>query len=193
MEDLITKRLKAFEGDISKTICLEDMISKKVWFIDLHRVKLKAFFSRKYENIIIIGDLNIDTENKRKDNSNYLSDLFDIFSLKNLITDVTCVKSTNETSIDVLLINKSRCFHYTASFETGLIDCHKQIFTFFKTYFKKLPPKNIEYRNYKTLTKIIFSTNLTKNLAKGLSVRKNIISMVFLQIFLEWFLINMLQ
>ena len=83
MEDLITKRLKAFEGDISKTICLEDMISKKVWFIDLHRVKLKAFFSRKYENIIIIGDLNIDTENKRKDNSNYLSDLFDIFSLKN--------------------------------------------------------------------------------------------------------------
>ena len=193
MEDLITKRLKAFEGDISKTICLEDMISKKVWFIDLHRVKLMAFFSRKYENIIIIGDLNIDTENKRKDNSNYLSDLFDIFSLKNLITDVTCVKSTNETSIDVLLINKSRCFHYTASFETGLIDCHKQIFTFFKTYFKKLPPKNIEYRNYKTLTKIIFSTNLTKNLAKGLSVRKKIISMVFLQIFLEWFLINMLQ
>ena len=149
--------------------------------------------TRKYENIIIIGDLNIDTENKRKDNSNYLSDLFDIFSLKNLITDVTCVKSTNETSIDVLLINKSRRFHHTASFETGLSGCHKLILTFFKTYFKKLSPKNIEYRNYKTLTKIIFFTNLTKNVAKGLSIRKNIISMMFLQIFLEWFLINMLQ
>ena len=149
--------------------------------------------TRKYENIIIIGDLNIDTENKRKDNSNYLSDLFDIFSLKNLITVVTCVKSTNETSIDVLLINKSRRFHHTASFETGLSDCHKLILTFFKTYFKKLPPKNIEYRNYKTLTKIIFFTNLSKNVAKGLSIRKNIISMMFLQIFLEWFLINMLQ
>ena len=97
--------------------------------------------TRKYENIIIIDDLNIDTENKRKDNSNYLSDLFDIFSLKNL--------------------------HHTASFQTDLIDCHKLIFTFFKIYFKKLPPKNIDYGNYKILTKIIFFTNLDQNLSKG--------------------------
>ena len=33
MEDLITKRLKVFEGDISETIFLEVAISKKVWFI----------------------------------------------------------------------------------------------------------------------------------------------------------------
>ena len=31
--------------------------------------------------------------------------------MKNLITDITCVKSVNGTSIDVLLTNKSRCFH----------------------------------------------------------------------------------
>ena len=49
MEDLITKRLKAFEGDISKTMCLEDMISKKVWFIDLHRVIIKIFFQRTFK------------------------------------------------------------------------------------------------------------------------------------------------
>ena len=30
---LITKRLKAFEGDTSETICLEVTISKKFWFI----------------------------------------------------------------------------------------------------------------------------------------------------------------
>ena len=49
MEDLITKSLKAFEGDISKTMCLEDMISKKVWFIDLHRVIIKIFFQRTFK------------------------------------------------------------------------------------------------------------------------------------------------
>ena len=49
MEDLITKRLKGFEGDISKTMCLEDMISKKVWFIDLHRVIITTFFQKTFK------------------------------------------------------------------------------------------------------------------------------------------------
>ena len=31
--------------------------------------------------------------------------------MQNLITDITYVKSVNGTSIDVLLTNKSRCFH----------------------------------------------------------------------------------
>ena len=54
---------------------------------------------RKYENILIIGDLNMDTSNKQKDNGNYLSDLCDTFLLKNVITDIICVKSTDGTSI----------------------------------------------------------------------------------------------
>ena len=158
-------------------------VSKKVWFITYHYRppydgRKGIFFSelsntlslvtRKYGNILIIGDLNIDTSNKKKDNGNYLSDLCDTFSLKNLITDITCVKFTNGTSIDVPLTNKSTCFHHAATFETGLSDCHKLILTFFKACFKKLPPKNIELGITKTLTKIIFFTNLTKNLVKGL-------------------------
>ena len=54
---------------------------------------------RKYENILIIGDLSMDTSNKQKDNGNYLSDLCDTFLLKNLITNIICVKSTDGTSI----------------------------------------------------------------------------------------------
>ena len=141
MEGLITKRLKAFEGDISETICLEVMISKKVWFLAYvlrppYNRNKDIFFSglsntlslrtRKYENIII-DDLNIDTSVKKKDNGNYLSDLCDTLLLKTLITDITCVKSTNGASIDVLLTNKSRYFHHAATFETCLSDCHKLI------------------------------------------------------------------
>ena len=69
-------------------------------------------------------------------NGNYLSDLCDIFSLKNLITDITCIKSTSGNSINVLLTNKSRCFHHTATF-VGLSHCHKLILTFFKAYFEQ--------------------------------------------------------
>ena len=45
---------------------------------------------------------------------------------------------------------------------------HKLILTFFKDYFKKLPPKKIlNIGITKSLTKIIFFTNLTKKLTKG--------------------------
>ena len=62
----------------------------------------------------------------------------------------------NGTFIDVLLTNKSRCFPHTATFETGLSDCQKLIFTFLKAYFKKITLKNIEYRNYKNFKENCF-------------------------------------
>ena len=144
-------RLKAFEGDISETICLEVTISKIVWLINY--VYQPPYNNNKgiiYSELSnILSDLNIDNSIKKKDDGDYLSDLCDKFSLKNLITDITCVKSTNGTSINVLLKNKSRCFYHTATFETGLRDCYKLALIFFKTSFKKLQPKVIEYRNYK--------------------------------------------
>ena len=139
--------------------------NKDIFFSELSNALSSA--TRKYENILIIGDLNIDTSNKKKDNGNYLFELCDTFSLKNLITDITCVKSTNGTSLDVLLTNKSRCFHQIATFETSLSDCYKLILTFFKVYFKKLTPKNIEYRNYKNFNENNFLYKLDQEPSKG--------------------------
>ena len=52
-EGLITKRLKAFEGDISETICLEVIIFKKGWFITyVYRPPYndnKTFFSVNFQ------------------------------------------------------------------------------------------------------------------------------------------------
>lgn len=42
-------------------------------------------------------------------------------------------------------------FNHIATFETDLSDRHKLILTFFKPYFRKRPPKNIEYINYKNV------------------------------------------
>ena len=47
----------------------------------------------------------------------------------------------------ITYVYRPPCFHHTITFETSLSDCRKLILTFFKAYFKKLPPKNIEYRN----------------------------------------------
>ena len=123
--------------------------------------------TRKYENILIIGDINIATSNKKKYHGNYLFNSCDTFSLKNVIFDITYVKPTNGTSIDVLPTSKSRCFHHTAIFETDLSDCRKLIVTLFKVYFKKIPPKNIEHRNYKNLNENHLLYRLGQELSKG--------------------------
>ena len=64
----------------------------------------------KYDNIIVMGDLNIDISDKRKDNNNFLSDLCDTFSLQNIITGKTWHKNNVGTSIDVILTNRPRSF-----------------------------------------------------------------------------------
>ena len=74
-----------------------------------------------------MGDLNIDTSDKTKDTSCYLSDLCDTFSLKNILAGKTCFKKTTSTSIEILLTNRPRSFLKTGIYETGLSDHHKLI------------------------------------------------------------------
>ena len=162
-EGLIAKRLYAYEDSTSETICLEVTISKKKWCVtfayrppcnnnkDGFLKELNKFLSnvtRKYENVLVVGDLNIDILYKKKDSKNYLSDFCATFSLSNLISEVTWVKSLVGSSIDVMLTNRPRSFHHISLIETGMNDCRKLILSLFRAFFKRIPAKTIEYRNY---------------------------------------------
>ena len=82
------------------------------------------------------------------------------------MTDITCVNSINGSSTGVLLTNKIRSFRHTATFESGLSDCHTVILTFFRAHFKKLS-KIIEYRNFKNFYQNDFLQELDFELSKG--------------------------
>ena len=102
---------------------------------------------------MLIGDLNLNTKSK---NYGYYSDFCDTFDLTNLIKANTCSKSSNQTSIDVILTNLPRSFQKSEAITTGLSDCHKMILTFVRSYFSRLPPKaffklKISYTNWKTI------------------------------------------
>ena len=100
--------------------------------------------------LLIIGDLNINFDNLKKGNTHsHLSDLCVTSWLSNLVNGVTCGKSQNGTSIDVMLANRPRCFHNASLIETDLSDCHKMIVYLFGAFFKRLPAEVVEYRNYK--------------------------------------------
>ena len=121
--------------------------NKHVLFNQLNETLTKAVSN--YENIIVIGDLNIDVSDTDKDRNNYLSDFVDTFSLSNLINRKTCYKNVSGTIIDIMLTNRPHCFKKTSIVVTGLSDFHKIIIPCLKTTFKKIPPKKIIFRDYK--------------------------------------------
>ena len=120
-----------------------------------------------YDNKVLAGDLNIDLLDPSKDTLNHLSDLLDVFNLKNLIKEPTCFMSDKGSLIDIILTNKPRSFHKTQGFVTGISDFHKLVVTVLRSYYKKLPPKNILCRNVKRFEKITFLRDLNSSLIQG--------------------------
>ena len=91
--------MKNFETKNAETICLELVIAKKKWCIlfayrppDTNKivffneiyVTLNEIFG-KYNNILLVGDLNIDELKTGSDSSNHLFDVNDVFNLTNFV------------------------------------------------------------------------------------------------------------
>ena len=72
------------------------------------------------ENVILLGDFNIEVEEK------YLSNFMNVHNLKTLIKQKACFKNPeNPTCRDLILTNSPRSFQNSRVCETGLSDFHK--------------------------------------------------------------------
>ena len=77
------------------------------------------YFLNKYENILIIGDFNVEISNS------HMSDFSQFYNLKSLINEPTCYKNpTNPSCIDLILTNQSRSFCHSKVIDIGLSDFH---------------------------------------------------------------------
>ena len=85
--------------------------------------------------------MNVDFSDKRH-SDNYLRDVCDTFSMGNIISGKTCIRSVKGTSIDVMLTNRSRVFYSTIVTETGLSDSQTHSFIF-----SSLSPNNSTKNN----------------------------------------------
>ena len=171
---MITKRLNSFETPHAETICIELNISGRRWFIVFayrpESIDRELFFeeialclgkaTKKYDYIILAGDLNVDMDIPSTDRKSFLNDLCHTFDLTNLINKKTCTKTSEGSSLDVFLTNHPRCFQHTSVIETSLSDHHKLIGSFLKSKFRRLPPKNIHYRDYKNFNEKVFLEEL---------------------------------
>ena len=158
-QGFICKRLKKYEPNYSECICSELTISKKKWIcFSIYRPpstgNIKTFFEEmneviskalcKYENLIVMGDFNIDIKSSNSDKDK-LENFCDLFNLTNLVHSETCFMKNRKSIIDLILTNKPLHFQKTHVVETGLSDYHKMISTFFKACSSKLKTKVIYY------------------------------------------------
>ena len=109
------------------------------------------FYSSKYDNFVVLGDLNTEI---------FVEQFCASYNLKSLIKEPTCFKSVdNPSCIDLILTNHPKCFQNYGVYETGISDFHKLTFTVPKTYFQKVKPRIIKYRDYKYLITMTLGMN----------------------------------
>ena len=96
-----------------KMVCFSLHISpknkiKQIFFEEIS--SSLSYIANKYDNYIIVGDLNINMLDPKCDGNSHFSDLKDTYNLSNLVKSATCFKSSNNTLLDVLLTSKTKSF-----------------------------------------------------------------------------------
>ena len=120
--------------------------------------KLLDFNAEKYDNILLLGDFNMDVDNT------YMKPFISSYNLYSMIKTNTCFKSVNGSCIDLMLTNKKYSFMMTQTFDTNESDFHHMIYRMFKTTFIKAPPKTIKYRHCKAININNFKRDLLSDL-----------------------------
>ena len=114
-----------------------------------------------YENIILLGDFNVDVKEKS------FSDFMSIYNLKSLAKQKSCFKNPdNLLCIDLILTNSRQIFQDSSVFETGLSDFHKLTTTVLKQYFPKPKSKIVNYRDYRNFQNDEFRAELDNEILK---------------------------
>ena len=115
-------------------------------------------FISYYDNILLLGDFNCEPTD------DVMTDFCQSYNLKNLIGYPTCFKNIdNPSCIDLILTNRYRSFQNNVTIETGLSDFHKMTVSVLKTFFRKMPPNIISYRNFSKFSPDDFRRDLQMN------------------------------
>ena len=117
-------------------------------------------YSGKYDNILLVGDLNSEPSEKS------MSEFCQVYNLNNINNKPTYYKTPdNPSCIDLFLTNCSKSFQSSLLLESGLSNFHQMSVTVMKIYYQKQSPKIINYRNYKGLSNQIFRDELIEHLS----------------------------
>ena len=120
----------------------------------------------KYENIVILGDLNFDVLSPDTC-ARPLLDVCDTYAFNNLITKPTCFTTFGKPSLlDVILTNKSDLVHKTLNFNCGLSDFHNMVCVQLKSEVQQTKTNYTTYRSFRSLDTDNFNSDLETKLSQ---------------------------
>ena len=120
---------------------------------------LLEFYSTQYEKVIVLGDFNIEAENKA------MKCFLQEHTFYNMMKQNTCFKGDGSLCIYLLITNSKFSFIKTNSSETGLSDNHHLIYTILKSKFEKFGPKKFIYRNFKQFDSEQFKLDICNSMS----------------------------
>ena len=126
---------------------------KESYFID-HISRLIDSYSKKYENVIIMGDFNM------QECDEHMKGMLVSYNLINIVKENTCFKGPPKC-YDFILTNRKYHFQNTVAMTTGFSDFHKMTVTVLKS---KSDPLQIKYRDYKNYNPANFREELSYKL-----------------------------
>jgi len=112
-------------------------------------------------DVIFLDDLNCDMmePNKPPMNGRDLSDLLDIYNLKNTITSPARITKTSKTLLDLILANNKKPILSSGVVDVQISD-HSLVFTILRLSAPRLQSRKIYARNYKNFNSDIFFEDL---------------------------------
>ena len=173
-QDILIHQLTSFVfPKVIEVIPFEINLRKSKWCIfmiyrnpTLHKTKEKIeqflsslsdgldFYSRLYDNFMVVGDFNLEPDNES------IKKFMNAHDFYNLVKYKTCFKSKAGTCIDLILTNRKHSFQFTGALETGISDHHLLIHTMMKSTYEKLPPVRKNFRDYKKFNSVVFLNEL---------------------------------
>ena len=174
-EGIPYKNLSKLEDSLeTENFFIEINLKKKKWLLSCsynpkknliqnhlhHIMKNLDYLLSKYENVLLIGDFNVEVTNTHMD------DFCHLYNLKSLIKDPTCYKNpTNPSCIDLMITNQPKCFCHSQVIDLGLSDYHSLTITMLKSNFEKQEPRVIKYRDYRNFSNELFHNVLVQELS----------------------------
>jgi exonuclease III len=170
---ILCRRRMDLETSITENITLEVNLGGKVYYVvfmyrppklndscfDVEMTTLLDKLLSLGTNIFVIGDLNYDLlypESKGKT----LSDIIDLFNLKNTIKTATCHTKNCNSLLDVILTTTPRSLATSGHMDVGISDCHDLVYTVMKRHVRTAKPFSIKYRSFKYFNEDLFLYDL---------------------------------
>ena len=136
-------------------------LSKSLWTQDLGDLLLRT--RNRYDNIMVVGDLNCDLSDpdKHDKQGRALLDLMEVYNMSNMIKQPTRVTTSSSSLIDVILTTSPRLFSTSGVFDLDLSD-HKLVYTIMRTHCPRRRRRIVIKRRFKNYVSESFCEDVSR-------------------------------